>query len=502
MAQERPPLEEMTLRQLRKVAAEYEISRYSRMRKSQLLKAIQNAKLGKLAGQHEQETSEVRETVEAKKFDLGQTTEVAVAEATELAMVDWNLGDLPEGYGEARIVLLPRDPQWAYAYWDIPDEQKEACRRQGGQQLCLRIYDATDINLDYQKPHTVQEYACDEMAREWYLPIPMSDRTYVVEIGYRCNDGRWLMIARSSAIHVPPVYPTDWAEDYFLSIPWEQTLIGRTFFTLMPKQRSVAVQEVQSDVMTEQRQPGSIYGSRHLAESAVSSFASGAGMAAVPGSVQMSGVGVPGSVQLSASGVGMVAVPGSAQMQMSGVGIQVGVPGSLQITASGMGFLTTSGVGMWTTSGLGMLTTSGLGMLTTSGLGMWTTSGLGMLTTSGLGMWTASGMGLLTLSGMGLFSAAVPQRPRKFWLVADAELIVYGATEPDATVTIGGQRIELQPDGTFRHHMSFQDGVIDYPILAVAADGVQTRSIHMRFERETLERRTNTKEEAIPEWIR
>ncbi len=26
------------------------------------------------------------------------------------------------------------------------------------------------------------------------------------------------------------------------------------------------------------------------------------------------------------------------------------------------------------------------------------------------------------------------QRPRKFWLVADAELIVYGATEPDATV--------------------------------------------------------------------
>ncbi|PLS68414.1 MAG: hypothetical protein CV045_07965, partial [Cyanobacteria bacterium M5B4] len=115
---------------------------------------------------------------------------------------------------------------------------------------------------------------------------------------------------------------------------------------------------------------------------------------------------------------------------------------------------------------------------------------------------TTSGMGMLTASGMGLFSASVPQRPRQFWLVADAELIVYGATEPDATVTIGGQRIDLQPDGTFRHHMSFQDGVIDYPILAVAADGVQTRSIHMRFERETLERRTNTKEEAIPEWIR
>ncbi len=491
MAKERPPIEEMTLRQLRKVAAEYEISRYSRMRKSQLLKAIQSAKLGDLVGQHEQKTEEERQTVEAKKFELGQPTGVAVAEATELAMVDWNLGDLPDGYDEARIVLLPRDPQWAYAYWDIPDRDKEACRRQGGQQLALRIYDATDLNLDYQMPHTVQEYACDEMAREWYLPIPLSDRSYVVEIGYRCNDGRWLMLARSSAIHVPPVYPTDWSEDYFLSIPWEQNLIGRTFFTLMPKQRSVAVKEVHDEAITEQRQPGSIYGSMQLAESAISSFASGAGMSAVAGSAQMtaSGAGmltVAGSAQMTASGAGMLAVSGSAQMTASGAGMLT-VPGSMQM----------SGVGLETS-----LRVPGSIQFTASGMGFLTTSGMGMLTTSGMGMLTASGMGMLTASGMGLFSASVPQRPRQFWLVADAELIVYGATEPDATVTIGGQRIDLQPDGTFRHHMSFQDGVIDYPILAVAADGVQTRSIHMRFERETLERRTNTKEEAIPEWIR
>ena len=49
--------------------------------------------------------------------------------------------------------------------------------------------------------------------------------------------------------------------------------------------------------------------------------------------------------------------------------------------------------------------------------------------------------------------------------------------------------------------MSFQDGVIDYPILAVAADGEQTRSIHMKFERETPSRHTNTKNEAVLEWL-
>jgi len=41
MSQSRPPLEEMTLRQLRRVASEYEVSRYSRMRKSELVEAIQ-----------------------------------------------------------------------------------------------------------------------------------------------------------------------------------------------------------------------------------------------------------------------------------------------------------------------------------------------------------------------------------------------------------------------------------------------------------------------------
>ncbi|MEM8615202.1 MAG: Rho termination protein, partial [Cyanobacteria bacterium P01_H01_bin.105] len=120
---------------------------------------------------------------------------------------------------------------------------------------------------------------------------------------------------------------------------------------------------------------------------------------------------------------------------------------------------------------------------------------------SGVGMWalpTASG---INMSGAGFSASAPPIRPRKFWLIADAELIVYGATEPDATVTIGDRKIELKPDGTFRYQMSFQDGLIDYPIKAVAVDGEQTRSIHMKFTRETPERNTNTKAEAVEEWF-
>ncbi|MDB9504452.1 hypothetical protein PN441_15350, partial [Spirulina major CS-329] len=162
----------------------------------------------------------------------------------------------------------------------------------------------------------------------------------------------------------------------------------------------------------------------------------------------------------------------------------------------GMGMM--SGYGM---SGYGM---SGMGMMSGAGL---TASGSGMGMMSGAGL-TMSGAGLsgltmsgYNMSGVGFSASAPPIRPRKFWLVADAELIVYGATEPDATVTIGGRPIKLNEDGTFRFQMSFQDGQLDYPIMAVASDGEQTRAIHMEFERQTPSRHTNTREEATLEWF-
>lgn len=425
MAKERPPIEEMTLRQLRKVASKYKISRYSRMRKAQLLEEIKKAAKEKIT--LIPSSIQERQQVDASKFELGQDDKVG----GPLSSVDENMGDLPGGYGESRIVLMPRDPQWCYAYWDIPNEHKEELRRQGGQQLAIRLYDVTDISLEYTAPHSVQEYLCDELAREWYLPIPVSDRDYVVDIGYRCADGRWLVLARSTSIHVPPVYPSDWIEDVFITVNWEESLQGQTRYKLVPPSKRQPVESTGRGYVQGQDNPiyDQIFG---MAESVEAQRVAGS---------------LFGSMQH---------VPGSITPQ--------------EVLSS---YVFPSGVGMWAVPTTAVPTTSGMGMM----------SGIGMM------------------SGVGLSSYAVPVRPRKFWLVADAELIVYGATEPDATVTIGGRPIKLNPDGTFRFQMSFQDGLIDYPIMAVAADGEQTRSIHMKFNRETPSRHTNTKEEAVEEWL-
>ncbi|MEY4359030.1 MAG: hypothetical protein RLZZ631_516, partial [Cyanobacteriota bacterium] len=92
-------------------------------------------------------------------------------------------------------------------------------------------------------------------------------------------------------------------------------------------------------------------------------------------------------------------------------------------------------------------------------------------------------------------------RERSFWLVADAELIVYGATDPSASLFIGDQQVALSSDGTFRVHVPFRDGQQLYPIRAVAADGEQERSIRLEFERRTPEARVNSREEAVAEWF-
>jgi phosphate transport system substrate-binding protein len=74
-----------------------------------------------------------------------------------------------------------------------------------------------------------------------------------------------------------------------------------------------------------------------------------------------------------------------------------------------------------------------------------------------------------------------------FWFVADAELIIHGATEPGATVNIAGKPITLKPDGTFHLRVPFSEEVIDYLITVSAANGKQTTNLHKKFSQATLE---------------
>jgi hypothetical protein len=95
--------------------------------------------------------------------------------------------------------------------------------------------------------------------------------------------------------------------------------------------------------------------------------------------------------------------------------------------------------------------------------------------------------GVLASPGMASMASPVKkgQKQRKFWLKVDCELIVYGATEPDALVTVQGKEIKLRPDGTFTMRYALPDGTQFIPVKAVSSDQVEERTIIPVVSRQT-----------------
>lgn len=111
-------------------------------------------------------------------------------------------------------------------------------------------------------------------------------------------------------------------------------------------------------------------------------------------------------------------------------------------------------------------------------------------------MWSAAAaeLGRPELWSGALWSGAVAsisspfgrvERGRGFWFNVNAELVIYGATEPDAQVSIGGRLIRLRPDGTFSYRFALPDGQYELPAMARSADGQEARLARLAFSRRT-----------------
>jgi len=93
------------------------------------------------------------------------------------------------------------------------------------------------------------------------------------------------------------------------------------------------------------------------------------------------------------------------------------------------------------------------------------------------------------ISSLGVSSLSSPfggiSPSKGFWFNVNAELIIYGATEPTAKVTLGGHEIKLRPDGSFSYRFALPDGKYDLPAVAVSTDGTEARAADLKFSRAT-----------------
>jgi hypothetical protein len=347
-------LARLTLRQLRQVASELGVTLYSRKTKEELVNAIGQRQGG----------------VALAEPETGGDT-IPPASPT---------------HAETRVVFLPRDPQWAYVFWEISEADRLEAFKAGASQLCLRVADVTGLSDGGRHPHTLQEVPVDSHATEWYLPVPLCDRDYRVELGYRRSGGGWISLAHSSVARVPAMQPSSQVLDQFVP------------FSLDAPPAPV---------------------------SAVSSAAADSGL-----HERLYQTATSGWRRLGRGSEAFHALEGADRSDVHA-----------------------SGAGLW-----------------------------------------ASGRNESGAGGVG-------SRQRAFWLVADAELIVYGATDPSAKLSIGGEDVPLSSDGTFRIQVPFRDGQQIYAIEAVAADGEQKRNITLHFDRRTPEDNSNPSDQAVAEWF-
>jgi uncharacterized protein len=393
----------------------------------------------------------------------------------ELSGVDETLPDLPESYGDNRIVLLPRDLSWLFTYWDLTGEYKEAARAAGGSVLALRLYDVAGVDFDGTNAHAMVEHECAEWARSWYIPTPMPDRDYVVEIGYRGGD-QWFPLARSNRVSVPSDQPSTWIKDDFITIRFDEDLreIRERLAPQPPAVATAPTGAAEAHTLFDDGELRIMVGGAFLPPSGAPTWPPSSGaVQALPSSQQL----VPGSVSF---------IPGSVSF----------IPGSAQLAGS-VGFLAGS-LGMAGSVAFlpGSLAPGSLYQLPSSGA-FFPNAPFELPSSPGFvrpppppppgGGPTASppAPGQPPHADAAPDAGPRPAEPEPPVVLATVEMVISGRSVPGAELRIAGRTIPMGPDGAFSLRVTVPEGLRELPIEARWAGGSETRRIKLKLGRES-----------------
>lgn len=81
--------------------------------------------------------------------------------------------------------------------------------------------------------------------------------------------------------------------------------------------------------------------------------------------------------------------------------------------------------------------------------------------------------------------SAIYPASRQFAFEVDAHMIVHGSTDPQANVSVGGEPVHVEQDGTFVLKMDLPDRRQVLPVIASSRDGTEQRTTVLAIERNT-----------------
>jgi hypothetical protein len=133
--------------------------------------------------------------VEEKKYDI------IIDE--ELESQVQHIYCIPDRYNETKIMLILRDPLWAFAYWDIKDTDIEDLKsRFSVFELILRVHESREAllsDVEFEDSFDIPVSLTDS---RWYLNLPRTGSSYHVELigKHRKKES---VLCSSNKIHSP-----------------------------------------------------------------------------------------------------------------------------------------------------------------------------------------------------------------------------------------------------------------------------------------------------------
>lgn len=120
--------------------------------------------------------------------------------------------ELPDHYGDHRLVVLPRDPNWAYAYWDlnparVRDLLKSARQTPGKAHWILRVYSAP-LHPEENKQRCF-DVDTNVEGGNYYLNLSRPGARFIVELGVMDASGMFRSTAQSNPFILPLDHPAD-----------------------------------------------------------------------------------------------------------------------------------------------------------------------------------------------------------------------------------------------------------------------------------------------------
>jgi len=160
------------------------------------------------------QTMDVAATIEHSKYYTGP--QVAVEKPAEFV---W---ELPTGYGQDKIIVQVRDPWWLHAYWELSTATLDRLREELKDMFftakrIIRVYDISYIIFDGTNAHRYFDIEIGQ-ANNWYIDTQAPGRSWVIDLGLKLADGRFIKIARSNVVNTPLDGPS-WLTDEEWMIP-------------------------------------------------------------------------------------------------------------------------------------------------------------------------------------------------------------------------------------------------------------------------------------------